>query len=451
MRRSLEARSAMALDAYRRGRHEEALRGLEALLPEVRGRAAVVVRKNRAAVLAAMQRWEACEAELTAAIDDPAAAAAADAVMKGRCLLKRSFARSQLEKHALAAEDAARAAAAGVAGAASQRRRAESALLADRAALATVDDDIGKAMVHRDQTLRLVFASPPDAGALVKLRVANEFGLWRAADWDTVSNRPEARLVSNGAVTTVTPDGRATLRISDGKAQVRVAPLEKDWLRPPLAVLSLPPGVDASGVGATCCRELGGVLVAEAPGTLGIGGKLWDAAVALLAALETTDSVRDKTVLELGAGTGAVGLACVRLGAARVLLTDHRDVVPLLALNARLNNLGPPTVEAIELDWTRENLPSTTTFPEAIDVILLSDVVYDPTLHEPLLKTLERLFRTFQPSLVLLAHRHRNPRDANFFNSLHDLLHVEELQIPCNTNVPPDVRLFRLYELHAVR
>jgi len=58
------------------------------------------------------------------------------------------------------------------------------------------------------------------------------------------------------------------------------------------------------------------------------------------------------------------------------------------------------------------------------DFIFMSDVVYDPTLHKPLLNTLESLFATFDPKLVLLAHRYRNPHDAHFFNELCDIYTV---------------------------
>eukprot|EP00615_Pteridomonas_danica_P015455 CAMPEP_0114399826 /NCGR_PEP_ID=MMETSP0102-20121206/15913_1 /TAXON_ID=38822 ORGANISM="Pteridomonas danica, Strain PT" /NCGR_SAMPLE_ID=MMETSP0102 /ASSEMBLY_ACC=CAM_ASM_000212 /LENGTH=78 /DNA_ID=CAMNT_0001561847 /DNA_START=295 /DNA_END=528 /DNA_ORIENTATION=- len=61
------------------------------------------------------------------------------------------------------------------------------------------------------------------------------------------------------------------------------------------------------------------VIVAESPGHLGIGGKVWDAALVLLHYLNKENHlIKDKVVLELGAGTGLVGIACRQLQAKKV-------------------------------------------------------------------------------------------------------------------------------------
>ena len=49
-------------------------------------------------------------------------------------------------------------------------------------------------------------------------------------------------------------------------------------------------------------------------------------------------SIRDKDVLELGSGVGAVGFTCAMLGAASVTLTDRDDAtLSLMHTNARIN------------------------------------------------------------------------------------------------------------------
>ena len=66
-------------------------------------------------------------------------------------------------------------------------------------------------------------------------------------------------------------------------------------------------------------------------------------------------------MLELGAGTGACGLAAAALGARRVLLTDKSVLLPLLRANVAANRFdrsrdvgggsGGCVVECAELTW----------------------------------------------------------------------------------------------------
>ena len=75
-------------------------------------------------------------------------------------------------------------------------------------------------------------------------------------------------------------------------------------------------------------------------GTLGVAGRMWDAGVALLRYLaEHPGTVTGKRVVELGAGTGIVGLAVARLGAAHTVITDLDTVCPLIQQNCRLSGV----------------------------------------------------------------------------------------------------------------
>lgn len=448
--------NAAGVEAYRRGRHEEAIgcfdEALLAASTAATSRAAIL--KNRAAAKAALQLWPQVEDDLTAAL------ACASGATRQQCFLKRSYARAQLERHDLALADAEAAGAS--AAAVAQARRCRSAIAADRAALRGADEDFGRRLVHTDQTLRLVFASElpramaPGASATVTVRLTNEFGLWRACDWPSVA-RGTVFVEMTGLdaePVEMRADGRAVFEATAPRGQSRTvarvaAAADGPWLRRPLAVLSPPIYLeeesstdfdDGGSVDATSCREIAGVVVAEAIGSLGIGGKLWDASLALLAYLEKHDAVRGRRVLELGSGVGLVGIACAaRFGAADVFLTDRAEVVPLLELNIKLN--GCRNVAARELDWTSPNLEGV---PRA-DVVVSSDVVYDLALHEPLLATLETVVSGFQPDLVLLAHRHRNPHDGAFFIKLHRNFRVDALTVDSSPDVPADVALFRLH------
>ena len=397
--------ASLALAAYKAGRHDDAI---DAFTKAIEQQDSAVLRKNRAAVKAAQQDWTGAEADLTAALaTDPPDA------LKGRILLKRSFARAARERHAAAGDDAASAAALMqgperekcLAQAARCRRDAKR----DADLLKATAAD-GQHMVHPAQKLRLAFASPlpetVEAGDAfeVEVRLGNEFGLWRPADWPTVGNG-ETTLVASargGGVVEAAPvsigcDGRARLTIRvqrGGDFMLRISP-EGEWKRRPLAVLSLPFTSRENKAGETCCRELAlgsvSVVVAEAPARLGIGGKLWDAALALVAHVGSTsgndECVHGKRVLELGSGVGAVGIGARLFGASRVVLTDIEDVVPLLEANIELNHVQDVT--AVALDWFQD-VPSAI-LSESFDLILASDVVYEKKNHPYLDRILRRL------------------------------------------------------------
>lgn len=97
------------------------------------------------------------------------------------------------------------------------------------------------------------------------------------------------------------------------------------------------------------------------------------------------------SVLELGAGTGAVGLVAAALGAKKVILTDLPRIVPLLEEGIALNKHKINTkIEARSLTWgdlsDSESLKN-----EQIDLILISDCIYYEASVKPLIQTLINL------------------------------------------------------------
>ena len=479
-----EAAASQGLSLYKSGRHDEAL---AAFSRAIEAQPSATLYKNRAAVEAALERWDDAERDLSAALGE------ARGALRSRILLKRSFARARLERHGAAAEDAGSAAecagsAAERSACLSQAARCRHACRLDAAELLASAGE-ARGMVHEAQTLRLFFASEVPARATagglfeVEVRVANEFGLWRARDWPSAAKSeacdlvvdarggPEGCLeVVGGGRARVGADAKVRLVVRcsappGARVVLRVATVAGQWTRRPIAVLSLPMDVRAAddaeeedggaaaapglGVSATCCREVSvgpgtdGVVVAEAPGALGIGGKLWDASFALLAYVRSGAAdgrLGGKRALELGSGVGAVGIGASRYAAA-VTLSDVDAVVPLLEANVRLNGAGA-TVDAVAVDWFRDVPASLRAEPP--DVILASDVVYDPDLHAPLLRTLHALLDDCGVPLCLLAHRHRNPHDDLFFSALDAEFAVVENFLPddLRADVPPDVRLF---------
>jgi hypothetical protein len=97
---------------------------------------------------------------------------------------------------------------------------------------------------------------------------------------------------------------------------------------------------------------------------------------------------KDRRVLELGAGTGAAGLAAGALGAARVLLTDRPHLMQLLESNIVANGMGG-VASAVPYEWG-EPFPAEMA-GDPWDLILLSDVIYEPEGSQPLIDTISLL------------------------------------------------------------
>ena len=88
--------------------------------------------------------------------------------------------------------------------------------------------------------------------------------------------------------------------------------------------------------------------------------------------------VREKNVIELGAGTGAVGLTAAQLGATHVLLTDQN--IELSAANARRNELSG-TAQVARVDWTDMNTWEAARSAGPWDVLIASDVFFWCVTH----------------------------------------------------------------------
>jgi len=122
--------------------------------------------------------------------------------------------------------------------------------------------------------------------------------------------------------------------------------------------------------------------------------KVWPSATALHNVLQKHPSlIRDKTVLELGAGVGLPALMIADITNSIQISDYNLDAVELLRKN--IEHLELENAEALKLDWNA--------LPETIhpEVIILSDVNYDPTQFETLTKLIEKFIH--QGSTVILS------------------------------------------------
>jgi predicted nicotinamide N-methyase len=111
--------------------------------------------------------------------------------------------------------------------------------------------------------------------------------------------------------------------------------------------------------------------------------KVWPSAIALVKVIQKHPSlIKDKTVLELGAGVGLPALMIADITKSIIISDYDSEAVELLRKN--ITHLQLQNVRAMQLDWN--------TIPENItaEVIILSDVNYDPTQFETLTKLIEK-------------------------------------------------------------
>ncbi|KAK9094914.1 hypothetical protein Scep_026383 [Stephania cephalantha] len=125
------------------------------------------------------------------------------------------------------------------------------------------------------------------------------------------------------------------------------------------------------------------------------GSWVWDSALVLsewmaseLGRAEL--NLHGKTIIELGAGMGIPGLTAARLGATRVILTDIAPLLPGLRRNIELNGLED-RVEVRELVWglDESTVSQRDESREVLNLVLMSDVFFDPCEMTALAKTLK--------------------------------------------------------------
>ncbi|KAK4104396.1 hypothetical protein N658DRAFT_492504 [Parathielavia hyrcaniae] len=150
----------------------------------------------------------------------------------------------------------------------------------------------------------------------------------------------------------------------------------------------------------------------SAAGTTGL--RTWEAALHLGQCLCVEPSlVKNKRVLELGAGTGYLSMLCAKyLDSSHVIASDGSDeVVNHLSDSFFLNGLqGSPRVSAMQLRWGHALVGTPLEEMEGggLDTVLGADITYDVSVIPALAATLDGLTRRFPGLSVLIAATERN-------------------------------------------
>ncbi|KAL7255834.1 hypothetical protein ACSBR1_009883 [Camellia fascicularis] len=174
----------------------------------------------------------------------------------------------------------------------------------------------------------------------------------------------------------------------------------------------------------------------------GLSFQLWPAATTLFTLLDrhrshpltspltpTLSSLPARLrILELGSGTGLVGISAAATLGAYVTLTDLPHVLPNLQFNADANSQvlaeHGGSVHVAALGWGE--LDHMEAIGRDYDLILGSDVVYHDHLYDPLLETLRFFSVGGEKSVVfLMAHLRRWKKESAFFKRAKKVFDVE--------------------------
>ena len=170
----------------------------------------------------------------------------------------------------------------------------------------------------------------------------------------------------------------------------------------------------------------------------GVAGCVWQSAVVLAQYFAAnTDLVKDKNVLELGAGTGLLGIACHHFGG-NVISTDHEDAISSTEMNFKLNEI--PLKHCRSLNWGSDIgtfLEESASSPP--DVVLGADIVYIKDTFDLLMKTLIDI-SSLKQCPIYLACKIRYEKDENFIKKAENFFKVEDLDHEIDLNI----KIYRL-------
>ncbi|XP_045605826.1 protein N-lysine methyltransferase METTL21D isoform X3 [Procambarus clarkii] len=153
-------------------------------------------------------------------------------------------------------------------------------------------------------------------------------------------------------------------------------------------------------------------------------------------------------VVELGSGTGCVGLTAALLGASKVTITDLPQFLPLMRKNIHQNqDILECVVDARELTWGNLEQGAALTAP---DVLVLADCIYYEESLEPLVTTVRSLCRS--NTTVIISYEERTTGNkpqlqSRFFELMEENFRKEKIPLKEQHELyrSDDIHLFKFH------
>lgn len=175
------------------------------------------------------------------------------------------------------------------------------------------------------------------------------------------------------------------------------------------------------------------------------GAIIWDCTFVIMKAFENVAKYppghfTGKKILELGSGTGVLGIILLLMGAGHVVLTDKQVLLPLIEHNIELNcsleenyfyagDEKALSVSDLKQRYTvRELMWGETPIEEKFDCVVVCDCVYESKdMWMPLAQCLQMVADVNPEVEVLLAYELRSKKDAAFFPFITQFFSVEPI------------------------
>ncbi|KAI9276934.1 putative methyltransferase-domain-containing protein [Phascolomyces articulosus] len=158
-----------------------------------------------------------------------------------------------------------------------------------------------------------------------------------------------------------------------------------------------------------------------------IGSHIWDCGMLMCQYLAEKSFPYFDRILELGSGTAIAGIyAAHMLKPSAIYLTDLEETISTIEHNVSLLQGKHVNIVVKELEWGKplpldpnDKKRKRDAFDGTIDLVLLTDVLYNPSFHDALIDTLKQLMEINPKMKILLGYKPRDQgEERTFFDKI---------------------------------